>query len=41
MQFIYYVFKVTFFLILGCKRRWTDEEEEELLEAFALHIKKD
>ncbi|XP_061179950.1 uncharacterized protein LOC133188507 [Saccostrea echinata] len=24
----------------GCKRRWTDEEEEELLEAFAIQIKK-
>ncbi|XP_062568713.1 uncharacterized protein LOC134230865 [Saccostrea cucullata] len=24
----------------GCKRRWTDEEEEELLEAFGIQIKK-
>lgn len=40
MQFIYYAFMVTFFLILGCNRRWTDEEEEELLEAFAIQIKK-
>lgn len=36
MQFIYYVFIVTFSLILRCKR-WT--EEEELLEAFAIQIK--
>ncbi|XP_061165845.1 uncharacterized protein LOC133174766 [Saccostrea echinata] len=24
----------------GCKRRWTDEEEEELMEAFGIQIKK-
>lgn len=26
-------------MILGCKRRWTDEEENQLLDAFSIQIK--